>query len=506
MQCAPTTLLSQFWERGRGEDLSLEDTFHIVTLGCSKNRVDSDGMTRLLSEQGLTATEHPEDAHVLIVNTCGFLAASRSESAGAINELLQTRRPDQLVIAAGCMASLPEHRQEVPSGVDAILSTRDWTSIGQVVGDLLGYDTMQPPAGLDPAAMLSSFTRRSAGPSAYVKVADGCDHACHFCVIPLIKGSQISKRPIEVVREVRELVEGGTKEAVLVAQDTIRYGADLGIKHGLPSLLRMIAEEVPSLPWLRLLYIYPSPLTLRLVDVMAEHEMFVPYLDMPIQHADRDVLRLMGRPSNVDMTRRLVDHAREKLPEVAMRTTLIVGYPGETDRQFQTLYDFVAEMEFDHVGVFTYSYEAGTPSALLPNPVPKEVAEQRRAAVMELQQGISLRKNQRLVGRQLEVLVEGIGEIEDEAGEIAPIAVGRARRHAPEVDGMVFIPGEQPVGELVRVTVTGASPYDLWADPAEPSAARSHPNRGRGARLQVVSQPERHATRALRARARRAGT
>ncbi|MCA9876776.1 MAG: radical SAM protein, partial [Thermomicrobiales bacterium] len=249
---------------------------------------------------------------------------------------------------------------------------------------------------------------------------------------------------------------------------------DLGIKHGLPSLLEQIVEGVPNLPWLRLLYIYPSPLTLRMVDVMAQHDALLPYLDMPIQHADKTVLRNMNRPSNIDMTRRLIDHARTTLADPVMRTTLIVGFPGETDAQFQTLYDFVAEQEFDHVGVFTYSPEPGTKAVTLDlEPVPAEVAEERRNAIMELQQGISLRRNQSLVGQKLQVLIEAVGEAEDEAGNTEPITVGRARRHAPEVDGMVFIPGALPVGDLVDLEITAAGPYDLWA--RQPGARASRP-------------------------------
>jgi ribosomal protein S12 methylthiotransferase len=252
---------------------------------------------------------------------------------------------------------------------------------------------------------------------------------------------------------------------VLVAQDTIRYGADLGMKHGLPSLLEMICEHVPNLPWLRMLYIYPSPLTLRMVDVMADHETLLPYLDMPLQHADPDVLRAMNRPSSPEMTRRLIDHAKNKLDDLVMRTTLIVGYPGETDEQFRRLYDFVAESEFDHVGVFTYSLEPGTKAATLADAVPHEVAVERRNAIMELQQGISWKRNRALVGTTQQVLIEAIGESEDDRGRREPIAVGRARRHAPEVDGLVFVPGEHPVGELIEVMITEASPYDLWGVP-----------------------------------------
>ncbi len=479
--------------------------FHIVTLGCSKNQVDSEGMAQLLAEQGLAPAAHPADAQVLIVNTCGFLASARRESAQAIQDLLEARRSGQVVIAAGCMAALEEHRAEIPPGVDAVLSTRDWPQIGQVIGRLLDL----PLAPVRPDAqvpMLTSFRRAPVtGPSAYVKIADGCDHTCSFCAIPLIKGRQASKRPSDVVREIRELVDAGVKEAVLVSQDTIRYGADLGIKHGLPGLVRLIAEQVPALRWLRLLYIYPSPLVFRLIDAMAETPVCVPYLDMPIQHADSDILRAMARPSNVDLYRRIFSYARAKLDGAVLRTTLIVGFPGETDEQFQRLYDFVAEVEFDHVGVFTYSREAPTPSAQLANPVPPAVAAERRAALLELQQRISLKKNRALIGQTIEVLVEGVGELEDEAGHREPISVGRAARHAPEVDGLVFIPGAQPVGELVPARVVDAGPYDLWAKPAAPSAAAPGRYPEPGARAPAASQRRRRNLPVLGARARRVG-
>jgi ribosomal protein S12 methylthiotransferase len=230
-----------------------------------------------------------------------------------------------------------------------------------------------------------------------------------------------------------------------------------------------------------------------MVDTMARHEQLLPYLDMPIQHADKDVLRGMGRPSDVDMTRRLVAHARAQLPEVAMRTTFIVGHPGETEEQFERLVDFVEELQFDHVGVFTYSHEPGTKSALLDNPVPPELAEERRARLMEAQQRISLAKNQSFMGRTLEVLIEGQGELEDDAGHSEPISVGRARRHAPEVDGLVFVPGALPVGELVEVVVEDAGPYDLWANP--PGAAAPARQRRRAERLAARRARRNHSIR-----------
>jgi ribosomal protein S12 methylthiotransferase len=466
--------------------------FHIVTLGCSKNRVDSDGMDTLLRQRGMVPTAAAEDADVVIVNTCGFLGAARAESIGAISELVDRRRDGQRLIAAGCMPALGDYRNAIPAGVDHVLTTREWYKIGDVVGGLFGEQAVPEQAGCE--GMLTTFSRAEAGPSAYVKVADGCDHNCAFCTIPSIKGRQISKRPLHVIQEIVDLVSRGTKEVVLVAQDTIRYGADLGMKHGLPSLLESIAEQVPNLPWLRMLYIYPSPLTLRMVDVLAQHETLLPYLDMPLQHADRDVLRRMNRPSDPEMTMRLIDHARKSLPGLVMRTTFIVGYPGETDEQFQRLLTFVEEQEFDHVGVFTYSPEEGTRAAALDGAVPAEVAEERRNAIMEAQHRISLRKNRQLVGTTHQVLIEAVGEAEDERGRVEPISVGRAARHAPEVDGLVFVPGAHAIGEFVTIRIAEASPYDLWADDPTGAAARDRAPRNRqvrNARTRRDGRPDR---------------
>lgn len=434
--------------------------FHIVTLGCSKNRVDSDGMDTLLRQRGLAPTSAAE-ADVVIVNTCGFLGAARTESIEAIGELIERRRDGQRVIAAGCMPALGDYHKDIPVGVDHILTTREWFKIGDVVGDLFGEQPLPEQAGCE--GMLTTFSRADAGPSAYVKVADGCDHNCAFCTIPSIKGRQVSKRPLHVIQEIVDLVARGTKEIVLVAQDTIRYGADLGMKHGLPSLLQSIAEQVPDLPWVRLLYIYPSPLTLKMVDVLAEHDALLPYLDMPLQHADTEVLRRMNRPSDPRMTMRLIEHARKSLPDLVMRTTFIVGYPGETNEQFNRLLQFVEAEEFDHVGVFTYSPEPGTKAAALDDAVPAQVAEERRNIIMEAQQRISLKKNRQLVGSVQNVLIEAVGETEDERGRTEPISVGRMARHAPEVDGMVFVSGAHPIGDFVSVHIAEATPYDLWA-------------------------------------------
>ena len=452
-------------------DTRKPEHFHIVTLGCSKNRVDSDGMDTLLRQRGMSPVASPTDADVVIVNTCGFLGAARAESVGAIEDVLTTRHSGQRVIAAGCMPALRDYSSELPSGVDHILTTQEWFKIGDVVSGLFSIPIEPEVAGCE--GMLTTFSRAQAGPSAYVKIADGCDHNCAFCTIPAIKGRQISKPPLHVLQEIVDLVSRGSREIVLVAQDTIRYGADLGIKHGLPALLESIAEQVPDLPWVRLLYIYPTVLTLRMVDVIAEHECLLPYLDMPLQHADRDVLRAMNRPSDPDMTRRLIDHARTKLDDLVMRTTLIVGYPGETEAQFENLLRFVETEAFDHVGVFTWSPEPGTKAFELPDRVEAHVADERRSRIMAAQQQISLRKNRALIGQTLQVLIEGTGESEDDEGRVEPISAGRARRHAPEVDGLVFVPGNHPVGALIDIEIADATEYDLWGnDPLAP--ARPH--------------------------------
>ena len=439
-------------------------SFSIVTLGCAKNRVDSEGMGVLLHNRGLIQTEEPSDADVVIVNTCGFLGAARQESVDVLGELIGERKAGQFVIAAGCMPALRDYRDDLPRGVDAVLTTREWFRIGDTIGGLFGEEPQPLVAGCD--GLTTTFLHAEAGPSAYVKIADGCDHACAFCTIPTIKGGQASKRPLYVLQEVVDLVARGTREIVLVSQDTIRYGFDLETAYTLPDLLDNLVEQVPDMPWLRLLYIYPNRTVTRLIDTIARHDSLVNYLDMPLQHGSPAVLRRMLRPSNMKMVRDLLDYTRSTLPDVALRTTFIVGFPGETEEEFQMLLDFVEEQEFDHVGVFTYSPEPGTVSFTMGDHVPSEVAEERRDRLMELQQSISLRKNEALVGRSFPVLIEAVGESESADGSTEPVSIGRLWRHAPEVDGMVFLPGSHAVGEFLTAQVTEAAHYDLWAEPS----------------------------------------
>jgi ribosomal protein S12 methylthiotransferase len=438
--------------------------YYLLSLGCCKNTVDSAGMSRLLQRAGYAPTEHPSAAEVLIVNTCGFIDIAKEESFGALRELAEAKRPGQMLIAAGCLSQRYGRQliEEVP-GLDGVLGTRRWIEITALV-ERLSSDGGRPlvmigdpPApSLPPPQFLGERggAPRSViqGASAYLKIADGCSAACAFCAIPLIKGPARS-RPVDViVDEAQQLVAQGVKEIVLIAQDTTAYGRDRGQRDALPDLIEAILQATPELPWLRLMYAYPQHITPRLIEVMTQHPQVCHYLDIPLQHAHPDTLRRMNRPHDVDRVRRLIAHLRQAMPDIALRTSFIVGYPGETEEEFQALLDFVTEMAFDRVGVFTYSQEEGTPAANLPDQVPDHIKEERYQRLMELQQSISLARNQQMVERILDVLVEGSGEA---------LSVGRSYRDAPEVDGLVLVKEELLLGEIIPVLITGAMEYDL---------------------------------------------
>ena len=299
---------------------------------------------------------------------------------------------------------------------------------------------------------------RSLGASAYLKVADGCRRPCAFCAIPLIKGTAVS-RPVEsIINEARVLRDSGVRELILIAQDTTDYGHDLGMKDGLATLLENLTDSVPDMDWIRIMYSYPGYVTDRMIDVMAEREQILPYLDMPLQHAHPKTLYRMRRPSNIDWVHRTLAKMRAKIPNLSIRTTFIVGYPGETDEEYQALVDFVEEIRFDRVGTFQFSFEEGTTSAPLGDPVPASVKQERFEHLMELQQGISMQINQSYVGKTLDVLIEGFDN---------GISVGRSYRDAPEIDGLVFIEGKLELGQIVPVRITGAMAYDLTGVPAK---------------------------------------
>ena len=437
--------------------------FYLLSLGCSKNTVDSESMASLLYKAGFSGVADPDDASVLIVNTCGFIESARQESIGALRELATLKNKNQLLIAAGCMAQRygDEVVEWVP-GIDGVIGTRRWMDIVPFVRQLRRRKHPEPlyhlpdearTVGKDERGVLRAAVQ---GTSAYLKISDGCRRPCAFCAIPQIKGTHVSRPLQAIVAEAVRLQAAGVKELIVIAQDTTDYGHDLGIKNGLSRLLQEIVKAAPDIPWIRLMYAYPGYVTDELIATMATTPQIINYLDIPLQHGHRETLKRMRRPANIEWVYRTIEKLRGAMPDIAIRTTFIVGYPGETEAEFEGLKQFVRDLEFDRFGAFTYSYEASTPSATISWQVPEALKEARRDELMELQQHISLARNQALVGRTLPVLIEGFGD---------GVSVGRSFRDAPEIDGLVFIPGELPLGEIVPVRIDGAMTYDLTGTP-----------------------------------------
>ena len=475
--------------------------YHIITLGCPKNAVDSEGMGGILAAQGHTAAADPGDADVVIVNTCSFIAAARDETLGVLRDMAASKAPGQRLIAAGCMAeSHGALVQQVP-GVDAILSTREWMKIGEVVDDKqtsrqadkqtskagngwgeiipLTVDIAPRKQSVAPAPPLpvplspdldvpgdyadwrtAPIRRHAGGPSAYLKISDGCNLRCAFCTIPSFKGDMRSKAVGAILGEARQLAAQGVKEIVLVAQHLTDYGRDLRLKDGLATLLDELCAVLPEQTWLRLMYAYPHGVTPRLIETMARHPQIAAYLDMPLQHAHPATLRRMRRPPDTERTLGIIRDLRAAMPDIALRSTFIVGYPGETREEFAALLEFLEQARLDRVGAFRYSREPGTPAAELPGQVRSHVIERRWHEVMQLQQRISLERNKRWEGRTIRMLVEGQGASDDGA----PLIVGRSFRDAPEVDGQVFAWGTAAPGSFTTVRVTQALDYDLWGE------------------------------------------
>ncbi|HWQ13623.1 MAG TPA: 30S ribosomal protein S12 methylthiotransferase RimO [Roseiflexaceae bacterium] len=464
--------------------------YHIITLGCPKNAVDSEGMSGVLAAEGHTQVARADEADVVIVNTCSFIAAAREETLGVLRDVAAAKGRGQRLIAAGCMAESHAGAVRAVRGVDAILSTKEWMRIGELVSDQgptngdtpkangarsdiipLVATPMAPPAQLNTQHAkrktegyadwrTAPIRRRARGPSAYLKISDGCNLRCSFCTIPSFKGDMRSKAVGAVLGEAQELAAQGVKEIVLVAQHLTDYGRDLRLAGGLATLLEELCQVLPPDVWLRLMYAYPHGIDERLIATMASHPQICAYLDMPLQHAHPDTLRRMRRPPDTERTKGIIRELRAAMPDIAMRSTFIVGFPGETREEFAALLAFLEEMELDRVGVFRYSQEPGTHAATLPGQVPPRTTERRWHEVMRLQQQISLQRNRRWQGRTLRVLVEGQGTADDGA----PLVVGRSFRDAPEVDGQVFAWGTAPVGSFVDVRITSALAYDLWGE------------------------------------------
>ena len=441
------------------------NTFHLVSLGCAKNTVDSDSMAQLLSRDGYFSVEDPAKAKVLIVNTCGFIGPAKQESIDVLRELAAGKRNGQILIAAGCLTQRygVEIAKQVP-GIDGMLGTRRWMDILQVVHELrkgphpdvlYHLPTEAVTVGTDEDKTIRASV---AGGSAYLKIADGCRRPCAFCAIPLIKGTAVSRPMAMIIAEARRLRDAGVRELILIAQDTTDYGHDLGVKEGLAVLLEQLTESVPDMDWIRIMYAYPGYVTDRLIEVMATRKQILPYLDMPLQHAHPRMLYRMRRPSNIDWVHKTLGKMRAAIADLAIRTTFIVGYPGETEDEFQALLDFVTEIRFDRVGAFQFSFEPGTTSEPLGDNVPSEVKQERYERLMERQQNISLQINQSYVGKKLDVLIEGCDN---------GLAIGRSYRDAPEIDGLVVIEADARVGEIVPVRISGAMAYDLTGIPIQ---------------------------------------
>ena len=439
----------------------------MVSLGCPKNLVDSEVMMGLLAQQGYELTTDSRAADVLVVNTCGFIDSARQESVDTILEMAQLKQTGKLkrLIVAGCLVERyrEELQREIPD-IDACIGVNQLKEIESVV----------EPNGRRPLPVYSEGTaapelflydettprlRATAPYTSYVKIAEGCDHTCAFCIIPRLRGLFRSRSPESILREVEMLAAQGVKEFVLISQDTTIYGSDLAIKDGLARLLDSIAA-VPGVEWVRFLYCYPTAITDELLDVMASRPNVCKYFDIPLQHASRRVLQRMRRGGNREAYERMIERIRERVPGVAVRTTFIVGFPGECEEDFEELLDFVRTVEFDRVGVFTYSDEENSAAFELDEKVDGATAKKRERRLMKEQARISRRKNRRLVGSRVRVLLEGKSKESDLLLE------GRMESQAPEIDGSVLINDvsdhiHASPGDFVTVEITEAHEYDL---------------------------------------------
>ncbi|QUW03991.1 30S ribosomal protein S12 methylthiotransferase RimO [Chloracidobacterium validum] len=451
----------------------------MVSLGCPKNLVDSEVMLGLAAQAGYAITDTAGDADVIVVNTCGFIEAAKQESIETILEMaaLKAAQPGRRLIVAGCLVERyrDELRTELPE-VDAFIGTNELEQLPRLLRSpgttIAPHPVALRPRGGIPARertrpdadyLYSETTpriRTTPRHYAYVKIAEGCDHPCAFCSIPQMRGNLRSRRVGSILAEVERLAAEGVREIILIGQDTTSYGEDLGLKHGLATLLRALAQ-VQGITWIRFLYAYPTRISDALLDVLASEPKLCRYIDMPLQHAATRMLHAMRRPGSREFMEKLIARIRERVPGVALRTTFIVGYPGETQADFDVLLDFCASQSFDWVGAFVYSDEEGTPAFDLPDKVPARTAEARRAKLMRLQARISKQRLKRFKRQVVDVLFEGPSEDSD------LIWQGRLATQAPGIDGRVLItdapadmPSPQP-GDLVQVEITATHTYDL---------------------------------------------
>ena len=430
----------------------------LVSLGCAKNQTDAEAMLGILNSDGYHIVFDPEEADAIIVNTCGFIESAKQESINTLLEMAQYKEGRcKLLIASGCLAERysKEIAEQIPE-VDAIIGTGDYDRIAEAIqgaadGEMpiiCGEPNRDPEEGLPRILSTPSYT-------AYLKIAEGCSNNCTYCAIPMIRGKFRSRKPEAVIAEAESLAKSGVKELIIIAQDTTRYGTDLFGKPSLAMLLEKLVE-VEGIEWIRIHYLYPEAVTDELIETMAKYDKICSYVDMPIQHINNEILRRMARRTNRAEIESRINKLREKIPGCIIRTSIIVGFPGETDEQFQELYDFVKEAHIDRMGVFAYSQEEGTPAANFENQVAEEVKQERLDKLMTLQQGISLEMNRARIGSVIDVIVEGYDEDNF-------LFVGRSRGDSIDVDGKVYFGTETEVepGDIIKVKILDADEYDL---------------------------------------------
>ncbi|MEM1242176.1 MAG: 30S ribosomal protein S12 methylthiotransferase RimO [Cyanobacteria bacterium P01_H01_bin.26] len=441
-------------------------TIAISHLGCEKNRVDTEHMLGLLVQAGYQVDANEELADYVIVNTCSFIEAARQESVRTLVELAEA---DKKVVITGCLAQhfKSELLDEIPEAV-ALVGTGDYHRIVDVIeraeaGERVKAVSSEPTYIADETVPRYRTTSEGV---AYIRVAEGCNYRCAFCIIPHLRGNQRSRSIESIVKEAHQLAAEGVQELVLISQITTNYGVDLYGEPKLAELLQALGQV--DVPWTRMHYAYPTGLTTKVLDAIRTTPNVLPYLDLPLQHSHPEILRAMNRPWQGRVNDNIIQRLKTDLPDAVLRTTFIVGFPGETEEHFQHLKAFVQRHEFDHVGVFTFSAEEGTPAALLPNPVDPSVMHRRREELMLAQQEISFRRNQAQIGQVVDVLIEqenpGQGE-----------SIGRSARFAPDVDGLVYVKGAPPLAQMVPVQITGADTYDLFGTVVSASTPISAP-------------------------------
>ena len=430
-----------------------------ISLGCDKNLVDSEVMLGLLASRGYEMIDDEQEADIIVVNTCCFIHDAKQESVDNILEMAEYKKTGKLkaLIVTGCLAE--RYRQEIIDEipeVDAVLGTTAYDKILDAVDEALEGKYFLEMEDLQALPVVDTKRQiTTGGHFAYMKIAEGCDKHCTYCIIPKIRGTYRSVPMEQLIKEAEELAAQGVKELILVAQETTLYGKDLYGEKSLHKLLKELCK-VSGIQWIRILYCYPEEITDELIQVIKEEPKICHYLDLPIQHANDEILKRMGRRTSKQELLDIVTKLRKEIPDICLRTTLITGFPGETEEQHQELVEFVDEMEFDRLGVFTYSPEEDTPAATMPDQIEEEVKLERQAELMELQQEIAFDTAEKMIGREMLVMIEG--KIADE-----PAYVGRTYRDAPKVDGLIFVEtGELLMsGDFAKVTVTGAEEYDL---------------------------------------------